>query len=84
MQIQLDILYPKSYILYPKSSSITEKQGNILQEQERTRLNILSAIHTAILRKQEAREAGTEFGKGRGGLDSDFVEWSQELLSKPP
>lgn len=63
-----------SYIFFLNLAVSLKKQGNILQEQERTRLNILSAIHTAILRKQEAREAGTEIGKGRGGLDSDFVE----------
>ena len=40
--------------------------------------------HTAILRKYKARKAGTEIEKGRGGLYSDFVEESQELLSKPP
>lgn len=63
-----------SYIFFLNLAISLKKQGNILQEQERTRLNILSAIHTAILRTHEAREAGTEIGKGRGGLDSDFVE----------
>lgn len=66
MQIQLDILY----IFLNLAVSLKKQVSS--QEQERTRLNMHSAIHTAILRKQEAREAGTEIGKGRGGLDSDL------------
>ena len=69
MQIQLDILY-----IFPKSSNITEKNKEISSKNRKEHIWIYWVQHTAILRKYEAREAGTEIEKGRGGLDSDFVE----------